>query len=80
MLEIKDFDSLKERMKQGYRIQYLELRTKENLLQLCEQIDGSLIEEGMVNIRSLVQEVRLKGKYDFYRKKCISCRLKWRRR
>ena len=45
MLEIKDFDSLKERMKQGYRIQYLELRTKENLLQLCEQIDGSLIEE-----------------------------------
>lgn len=46
MLEIKDFDSLKERMKQGYRIQYLELRTKENLLQLCEQIDGSLIEEG----------------------------------
>ncbi|MFY2306425.1 hypothetical protein ACOSZE_03090 [Lysinibacillus fusiformis] len=46
MLEIKDFDSLKERMKQGYRIQYLELRTKEHLLQLCEQIDGSLIEEG----------------------------------
>lgn len=46
MLEIKDFDSLKERMKQGYRIQYLELRMKENLLQLCEQIDGSLIEEG----------------------------------
>ncbi|MFJ5765797.1 hypothetical protein ACIP9C_10550 [Lysinibacillus sp. NPDC093210] len=46
MLEIKDFDSLKERMKQGYRIQYLELRMKENFLQLCEQIDGSLIEEG----------------------------------
>ena len=68
MLEIKDFDSLKERMKQGYRIQYLELRTKENLLQLCEQIDGSLIEEGTVNIRSLVQEELLKGKYDFYRK------------
>ncbi|WP_286923649.1 MULTISPECIES: hypothetical protein [Lysinibacillus] len=46
MLEIKDFDSLKERMKQGYRIQYLELRIKENLLQLCERIDGSLVVEG----------------------------------
>ncbi|MFK2827052.1 hypothetical protein QYG89_15475 [Bacillus sp. B190/17] len=46
MIEVKDFDSIKERMKQTYQIQYLELRMKETLIQLCEKLDGSLFEEG----------------------------------
>ncbi|UHA71757.1 hypothetical protein [Paenibacillus sp. 481] len=46
MIEIKEFDSIKERMKNPYQIQYLELRMKETLIQLCEKLDGSLIEEG----------------------------------
>jgi len=69
MLEIKEFDSLKERMKQGYRIQYLELRMKENLLQLCEQVDGSLIEEG--NGRYTVFSTRgaIEGEIQFIKEK-----------
>ncbi|OIK16807.1 hypothetical protein BIV60_02765 [Bacillus sp. MUM 116] len=45
-IEVKDFDSIKEKMEKTYQIQYLELRMKETLIQLCEQIDGSLFEEG----------------------------------
>ncbi|GHI01200.1 hypothetical protein [Neobacillus kokaensis] len=45
-IEVKDFDSIKEKMEKTYQIQYLELRLKETLIQLCEKIDGSLFEEG----------------------------------
>ncbi|MFF2795160.1 hypothetical protein [Lysinibacillus xylanilyticus] len=69
MLEIKDFDSLKERMKQGYRIQYLELRMKENLLQLCEQIDGSLIEEGNGQYTIFSTRGAIEGQIQFIKEK-----------
>ena len=69
MLEIKEFDSLKERMKQGYRIQYLELRMKENLLQLCEQIDGSLIEEGNGRYTIFSTRGAIEGEIQFIKKK-----------
>ncbi|MCR8844319.1 hypothetical protein NQ117_11545 [Paenibacillus sp. SC116] len=46
MMEVQEFDSVKEKMKNTYQIQYLELRMKETLIQLCEKLDGSLIEEG----------------------------------
>ncbi|MFC7365048.1 MULTISPECIES: hypothetical protein [Bhargavaea] len=45
-IEIKDFDVIKEKMEKTYQIQYLELRLKETLIQLCEKIDGSLVDEG----------------------------------
>lgn len=45
-IEIKDFDLLKEKMERTYQVQYLELRLKETLLQLCEKIDGTLVDEG----------------------------------
>lgn len=69
MLEIKDFDSLKERMKLGYRIQYLELRMKENLLQLCEQIDGSLIEEGNGKYTIFSTRGAIEGQIQFIKEK-----------
>lgn len=69
MLEIKDFDSLKERMKLGYRIQYLELRMKENLLQLCEQIDGSLIEEGNGKYTIFSTRGAIEGQIHFIKEK-----------
>ncbi|UZM98255.1 hypothetical protein OL548_26590 [Lysinibacillus sp. MHQ-1] len=72
MLEIKDFDSLKERMKQGYRIQYLELRTKEHLLQLCEQIDGSLIEEGNGKYTIFSTRGAIEGQIKFLQEKNVS--------
>lgn len=45
-IEVKDFDSIKDKTEETYQIQYLELRMKETLIQLCEKIDGSLFEEG----------------------------------
>ncbi|WP_424237140.1 hypothetical protein [Bhargavaea ginsengi] len=45
-IEIKDFDVIKEKMEKTYQVQYLELRLKETLIQLCEKIDGSLVDEG----------------------------------
>lgn len=45
-IEVKDFDLIKEKMEKTYQVQYLELRMKETLIQLCEKIDGSLFEEG----------------------------------
>lgn len=69
MLEIKDFDSLKERMKQGYRIQYLGLRMKENLLQLCEKIDGSLIEEGNGRYTIFSTRGAIEGQIQFIKEK-----------
>ncbi|WP_423802633.1 hypothetical protein [Neobacillus sp. SAB-20_R2A] len=45
-IEVEDFDSIKEKMEKTYQVQYLELRMKETLIQLCEKIDGSLFEEG----------------------------------
>lgn len=46
MIEIVNFDMIKERMKKSYQIQYLELQLKEILIKLCEKIDGSLIDQG----------------------------------
>ncbi|WP_421050008.1 hypothetical protein [Lysinibacillus sp. UGB7] len=69
MLEIKDFDSLKERMKLGYQIQYLELRMKENLLQLCEQVDGSLIEEGNGKYTIFSTRGAIEGQIQFIKEK-----------
>ncbi|OLO37022.1 hypothetical protein BTR23_14890 [Alkalihalophilus pseudofirmus] len=45
-IDVKDFDSVKEKMEKTYQTQYLELRMKETLIQLSEKLDGSLIEEG----------------------------------
>jgi hypothetical protein len=45
-IDVKNFDWLKEKMEKTYQIQYLELRMKEMLIQLCEKLDGSLFEEG----------------------------------
>ncbi len=76
MLEIKDFDSLKERMKQGYRIQYLELRMKENLLQVCEQIDGSLIEEGNGRYTIFSTRGAIEGQIQFIKEKMYQLSIK----
>lgn len=46
MIEVIDFYKIKVKMKKPYKIQYLEIRLKEILLQLCEKIDGSLTEQG----------------------------------
>ncbi len=46
MIEVVDFDTLKEKMKKPYQIHYLELRLKELLIQLCENLGGSLFEQG----------------------------------
>ncbi|MEH6940835.1 hypothetical protein [Bacillus sp. JJ722] len=45
MIEMIDFDTIKEKMR-PYQLQYLELRLKETLLQLCEKLDGYLLEQG----------------------------------
>ncbi|OCA82091.1 hypothetical protein [Pseudobacillus wudalianchiensis] len=45
-IEVKDFDAIKEKVEKTYEVQYLELKIKETLLQLCENLDGSLVEEG----------------------------------
>ena len=46
MIEVVDFDNVKEKMKKPYQIHYLELRLKELLIQLCENLGGSLFEQG----------------------------------
>lgn len=45
-IEMMDFDTIKEKMKKPYQIHYLELRLKEVLIQLCENLGGSLFEQG----------------------------------
>ena len=46
MIEVVDFDNLKAKMKKPYQIHYLELRLKELLIQVCENLGGSLFEQG----------------------------------
>ncbi|WP_338449454.1 hypothetical protein R4Z09_25305 [Niallia oryzisoli] len=46
IIEVLDFDQMKEKMKKPYQIHYLELRFKELLIQLCENLGGSLFEQG----------------------------------
>lgn len=46
MIEVVDFDNIKEKMKKPYQIHYLELRLKKLLIQLCENLGGSLFEQG----------------------------------
>ncbi|MFS0916695.1 hypothetical protein [Brevibacillus sp. 179-C 1.1 NHS] len=46
MIEVEQFDRIKESAKTPYHLQYLELRIKEALIKLCEQVDGSLLEQG----------------------------------
>lgn len=46
MIEVVDLDHVKERLKKPYQMHYLELRLKELLIQLCENLDGSLFEQG----------------------------------
>ncbi|WP_414854150.1 hypothetical protein [Brevibacillus sp. IT-7CA2] len=46
MIEVEQFDRIKESAKTPYHLQYLELRIKQALIKLCEQVDGSLLEQG----------------------------------
>jgi hypothetical protein len=46
IIEIEHFDKVVENTKTPYGLQYLELRLKEMLIKLCEQLDGSLTERG----------------------------------
>ena len=46
MIEIVDYDVIKEKMKESYQLEYLELHLKKTLIQLCERLDGSLFEQG----------------------------------
>lgn len=46
LIEIIEYDAIKEKMKESYKLEYLELHLKKTLIQLCESLDGSLIEQG----------------------------------
>lgn len=46
IMEILAYDTIKEKMKESYRLDYLELDLKKTLIQLCERLDGSLFEQG----------------------------------
>lgn len=46
MIEVIDMDYVKEKMTRPYQIHYLELRLKELLIQMCENLGGSLFEKG----------------------------------
>src|SRR5699024_8262607 len=46
MIEILDYDAIKEKMRESYQLDYLELHLKKTLIQLCERLDGSLFEQG----------------------------------
>lgn len=46
MIEVVDFDNVKAKMKKPYQIHYLELRLKELLIHICENLGGSLFEQG----------------------------------
>ncbi|MFS0576461.1 hypothetical protein AB1K83_12560 [Sporosarcina sp. 179-K 3D1 HS] len=45
-IEIVEYDAIKEKMKESYQLDYLELHLKKTLIQLCERLDGSLFEQG----------------------------------
>ncbi|NHN31724.1 hypothetical protein [Paenibacillus agricola] len=46
IIEIEQFDTIIEKAKSPYHLQYLELRLKKSLIDLCEKLDGSLLEKG----------------------------------
>ncbi len=46
IIEIEHFESIMQKAKSSYDLQFLELRLKEILLKFCEQLNGSLIEKG----------------------------------
>ncbi|MEZ7171710.1 hypothetical protein [Sporosarcina sp. OR05] len=46
MIEIVKYGVIKEKMKESYQLEYLELHLKKTLIQLCETLDGLLIEQG----------------------------------
>ncbi|WP_318618300.1 hypothetical protein [Sporosarcina sp. YIM B06819] len=46
MIEIVEYDAIKEKMKESYQLEYLELHLKKTFIQLCETLDGLLIEQG----------------------------------
>ncbi|BAQ08574.1 hypothetical protein OXB_0102 [Bacillus sp. OxB-1] len=46
IMEILAYDAIKEKMKESYQLDYLELDLKKTLIQLCERLDGSLFEQG----------------------------------
>ncbi len=46
IIEVVEYDTIQEKMKESYRLKYLELHLKKTLLQLCERLDGSLFEQG----------------------------------
>lgn len=46
IIEVEYFNRVAEEMKTPYHLQYLELRLKEMLIQLCEKLNGSLSEKG----------------------------------
>lgn len=46
MIEFLAYDTIQEKLKESYQLEYLKLHLKKTLLQLCECLDGSLFEEG----------------------------------
>ncbi|MCP3740786.1 hypothetical protein [Rossellomorea sp. BNER] len=46
IIEVEYFNRVAEEMKTPYHLQYLELRLKEMLIQLCQKINGSFSEKG----------------------------------
>lgn len=46
IIELEDFDRIADKLNNSYQLQYLELKLKEELIQLCERLDGSFMEKG----------------------------------
>lgn len=46
IIELDQFDQLADKTMTRYHLQYLELKIRQILLQLCEKIDGTLIDNG----------------------------------
>ncbi|MEH7612946.1 hypothetical protein, partial [Gottfriedia acidiceleris] len=46
LVEIENFEGIIKKAKSPYHLQHIELRIKDVLLTLCEQLNGSLIEKG----------------------------------
>ncbi|MGE6258054.1 hypothetical protein ACQKCU_09115 [Heyndrickxia sporothermodurans] len=46
IIEISHFDQMVDKTEARYHLQQMELRIKQNLLHLCEKLDGSLLENG----------------------------------
>lgn len=46
IIEIENFDRVAQKLNTSYQLQYLELKLKEELIKLCERLDGSFLEKG----------------------------------